>query len=157
MSLIYDASTSELIVAVGGLISNNKKTEILDVDGDNWSLADDYPFDWGLTYFLFLWVTQSIPGLRQRIYQYRPDRPRQRLVLLVWWILWSTWEDNWSTRHKNAQMDQCRQSLGWSERTQCNLRRPIRARRWRIRNIQNREVLNFKRASQLFQPIAGVN
>ena len=45
----YDVFTSELIVAVGG---DNNKAELLDVDGNNWSNADDYPFAWGLTYFI---------------------------------------------------------------------------------------------------------
>ena len=39
---------SELIVAVGGY-DDNRKTELLDVNGNNWSDADDYPFDWGLS------------------------------------------------------------------------------------------------------------
>ena len=51
-----DVFTSELIVAVGSYndINNkeNVKTELLDVDGNKWLNADDYPFDWGLTYFI---------------------------------------------------------------------------------------------------------
>merc|ERR1711892_533462 len=44
------ATDDELIVVVGSYKDNNK-AEILDVDGNDWSNADDYPFDWGLTYF----------------------------------------------------------------------------------------------------------
>ena len=47
-----DVFTSELIVAVGSY--NDNKAELLDVDGNNWSTADNYPFDWGLTCFLCL-------------------------------------------------------------------------------------------------------
>ena len=39
---------SELIIAVGGFDPSNKKSELLDVNGNNWSSADDYPSDWGL-------------------------------------------------------------------------------------------------------------
>ena len=45
----YYVFTSELIVAVGSYNPYYKKTELLDVKGNNWSTADDYPFDWGLT------------------------------------------------------------------------------------------------------------
>ena len=45
----YDVLTSELIVAVGGYSPNNEKAELLDVDENNWSSADDFPSDWGLT------------------------------------------------------------------------------------------------------------
>ena len=37
---------------------DNKKAELLDVDGDDWSDAEDYPFDWGLTYFI---ISLSFP------------------------------------------------------------------------------------------------
>ena len=54
----FDVFSSELIVAVVSFNNEkseyNNKTELLDVDGNNWIKADDYPFDWGLTYFLFL-------------------------------------------------------------------------------------------------------
>ena len=45
-----DIFASELIIAVGSYFGN-KKTELLDVAENNWSSADDYPFDWGLTKF----------------------------------------------------------------------------------------------------------
>ena len=54
-------------------------------------------------------------------------------------------------------MDKCRQSRDWSEQAQCNLRRAICARCWRRRNIPDREVLNLKRASHMFQPIADID
>ena len=54
-------------------------------------------------------------------------------------------------------MVQCRQPRAWSARTQCNFRRAIFARGWRIRNISNREVLDYQRAIDLLQPIAGVD
>ena len=53
----YYVFPSELIVALGHYNSssnNNRKAELLDIEGNNWSSADDYPLDWGLTYFLFL-------------------------------------------------------------------------------------------------------
>ena len=34
------------------MINQNKKTEILDVDANNWSEAEDYPFAWGSNYFI---------------------------------------------------------------------------------------------------------
>ena len=43
---------SELIVAVGSWVSSsnyNRKAELLDVEENNWSEADDYLFAWGLT------------------------------------------------------------------------------------------------------------
>ena len=50
----YDVFTSELIIAVGSYSPSNKRAELLDVIGNTWSTVDEYPFDWGLTYFLFL-------------------------------------------------------------------------------------------------------
>jgi len=39
------ATDNELIIAVGDrYLNKNKKTELLDVNGNNWSSADDYPF-----------------------------------------------------------------------------------------------------------------
>ena len=106
----------------------------------------------------FLWVSKSIPDISQQVYHSCPDRPRQRLLLPVWWTVCSKQRrgDNRSPQHKNAWMDKSRQSRNWSVRTQCNLRRAICARCWRIRNTQNREVLNFKWAGHLFKPIAGI-
>ena len=46
---------SEFIIAVGSQGVNNesinKKTELLDVNGNSWSDADEYTLDWGLTEF----------------------------------------------------------------------------------------------------------
>ena len=43
-----DIFISELIVAVGSS-GKHKRTELLNVNENNWSEAEDYPFDWGLT------------------------------------------------------------------------------------------------------------
>ena len=104
----------------------------------------------------FLWVFQSIPNISQQIYQLCPNRPRQRFLSPVWWIIWSKRRNNRSIGHSNAQMDKCRKSREWSVWTQCNLRWAVCARCWRRGNIQNWEVLNFKWAGHLFQPIAGI-
>ena len=149
--------TQNLLLLLEVKALSTKKTELLDVKENNWSDGDDYHLDWGSTYFASFSVFQSIPDISQRTYFSSPNYSPRRLVLYVWWSFWCHCfrEHDWSTRYKNAQMDQCRKSRDWSKYAQCNLRRAVCARCWRRQQKENWEVLSFKRSNDLFKTIAG--